>query len=159
MSSLPPTNSAACAAVGPLAQPGSAEDLRIWGMAFPPRPRSVGRVRAQVRSVLDEWKIQDETVDALVLVASELVTNGIRVCSSANIVHVQLTMEEGSLLLEVSDPSAIWPCEVAAGPEDESGRGLLLARELAQEFGAVARDHIGKTVCARFTLPAGRPGG
>jgi two-component sensor histidine kinase len=79
----------------------------------------------------------------------------VAVCSRANIVHVQLTVDDDSLLLEVSDPSTTWPREVAAGPEDEDGRGLLLARELAQEFGAVARDHIGKTVYARFILRAG----
>jgi hypothetical protein len=77
MSSFPPTNSAACPAAGPLGQLRSAEDSRIWAMAFPPRPTSVGRARAQVRSTLAAWKIPDETVDDLVLVTSELVTNGI----------------------------------------------------------------------------------
>jgi anti-sigma regulatory factor (Ser/Thr protein kinase) len=123
-------------------------------MAFTPHDGSVRLARGQVRRALGAWGIPDDIVDALVLVTSELVTNGIRVCPRTNVVQVQLTVSVDSVLLEVSDPSSVQPQEKAATPEDEGGRGLLLAREYAQELGVKPRPHVGKTVYARFVLSA-----
>ncbi|MEV7344136.1 ATP-binding protein [Streptomyces sp. NPDC093544] len=55
--------------------------------------------------------------------------------------------------IEVADASTCQPrfgSETVAGPEDESGRGLLLVAVLAARWGTVPRTPIGKTVWAEI---------
>jgi hypothetical protein len=53
--------------------------------------------------------------------------------------------------IEVGDASTCLPrfgSETVAGPEDESGRGLLLVAVLAARWGTAPRTPVGKTVWA-----------
>jgi anti-sigma regulatory factor (Ser/Thr protein kinase) len=126
-----------------------AQTALYWGQGFSPMPQSVGRARREARSALQDWQVPEDVVDTVVLLISELVTNGIRACPRGRLVHVALTAGQCSVLLEVSDPSRILPMRVEAGDEDDSGRGLLLVERLADSSGVRPRPVAGKTVWAR----------
>ena len=65
--------------------------------------------------------------------------------------HLRVTFDVRAHLIriEVADASASPPLlapATAAGPDDETGRGLLLVEALAVRWGTVPRDPVGKTV-------------
>ncbi|WP_329184660.1 ATP-binding protein [Actinacidiphila glaucinigra] len=121
---------------------------QAWEMWFTPFPKTVYIARRQVSRVLNGWGVPDDAVDTAVLITSELVTNAIRHCDTRHLVHVQVTDDGTQLLLEVSDPSHRRPRPTVAPSHAESGRGLMLVRVVAADFGARDRDPVGKTVWA-----------
>lgn len=135
--------------------PGELTTAQTWELWLTPQPEAVGEARRQVRLTLTDWKVPDDAVDTAVLITSELVTNAIRHCDIGHLVHVHITDDGGQLLLEVSDPSRWHPRPVIASIDAENGRGLLLVRAAAADFGARDRDPVGKTVWATVPrLPA-----
>ncbi|MFD3456814.1 ATP-binding protein [Streptomyces sp. NPDC058691] len=129
-----------------MTQPNAA--TQAWQMWFTPFPKTVYVARRQVSRVLAGWDVPGDAVDTAVLITSELVTNAIRHCDTEHLVHVHVTDDGATLLLEVSDPSRQHPRPVIAPAEAESGRGLMLVRAAAADFGARDRDPVGKTVWA-----------
>ncbi|MDX2849300.1 ATP-binding protein [Streptomyces sp. PA03-3a] len=121
---------------------------QTWQMWFTPFPKTVYIARRQVSRVLAGWDVPEEAVDTAVLITSELVTNAIRYCDTRHLVHVQITDDAAELLLEVSNPSRLYPRPGIAPSHAESGRGLMLVRAAAADFGARDRDPVGKTVWA-----------
>jgi len=99
------------------------------------------------------WRWPGDAEDAVVMV-SELVTNAI---SHGRVVgyHLRLrlaALEDGTLLIDVSDPFAEFPNFGAVpGPrlEQECGRGLLVIRCLGGRVSWFLRQDAGKTVRAR----------
>ncbi|WP_455352791.1 ATP-binding protein [Streptomyces sp. SYSU K217416] len=116
---------------------------------LPRTPRSVGRARAFLAGQAREWKVPDDVSDTAVLLLSELMTNA---CRHARVppgreVWVRCVVREGALRVEVSDANGTLPQLRHAGPDDESGRGLVLVAALAAAWGAFPRAcGIGKTV-------------
>ncbi|MDQ0788268.1 anti-sigma regulatory factor (Ser/Thr protein kinase) [Streptomyces sp. B3I8] len=91
---------------------------------------------------------------AVALVVGELAANAVRHGRvPGRDFGLRLAMDEaaGLVRVEVADadsahrPPAVPP---AAGPEDESGRGLLLVDVLATRWGSAPREPVGKTVWA-----------
>jgi serine/threonine-protein kinase RsbW len=120
-------------------------------MWFTPLPKAVRIARLQVSRALSSWGVPEDAVDIAVLITSELLTNAIRHChydDPAHLVRVCITDEGPELLLEVSDPSRERPRPGTAASDAESGRGLLLVRAAAVDFGARDREPDGKTVWA-----------
>jgi len=103
--------------------------------------------------ILHRAHVPDGAVDTTVLIVSELVTNAIRHCDRRHLVQLRVIDNGNSLLVEVDDPNTRHPRPVIAAPDAEGGRGLLLVRAIAAEFGARRREPIGKTVWA--TVEAG----
>ncbi|WP_181786125.1 ATP-binding protein [Streptomyces phytophilus] len=135
---------------------------REWSMGYVMGYRSVPLVRVHVRRQLALWRWGGDAQDAAVVV-SELVTNAIQYGRRiGRRVWVRLAVrEDGSLVIDVSDPQATLPPRVLdpslPGPEEERGRGLFLARGLGAELSWFPREFVGKTV--RATLePGPRPG-
>ncbi|GAA5706591.1 hypothetical protein AQJ43_24290 [Streptomyces avermitilis] len=121
-----------------------------WSMGYPMTLRSVRLARLHVRRRLTMWQWGGDIDDA-VLVASELVANAVR---HARVVGRELwvriaELEGDGLLVEVADPVRAFP-EVAAEPDGEGGRGLLVVRHLTAELDWFLRADVGKTVRARF---------
>lgn len=119
---------------------------------FPEEPGTVRSARAAVRGQLGDWGL-GSLGDVTELLVSELVTNALRHASGP--IGVRLLRSAGkphTLQVEVSDPLPDPPLERAAGPEEESGRGLQLVAGAARRWGTRPAD-AGKAVWFELSLP------
>ncbi|MFW6722388.1 ATP-binding protein [Streptomyces sp. MAR4 CNY-716] len=124
-----------------------------WKMLFIPYAKSVRLVRAQVTKALAGWGCCGGAADDVVLICSELATNAVQHAHTpGRLFMVRLTLRGRVCVIEVSDANRVPPRRLAAGPEDECGRGLRLVAELADGMGHHDREPLGKTVWARVTL-------
>lgn len=114
-------------------------------------PSSVAISREFVRSRLVGWEMADK-VDSAVLIASELVTNGVLHARTA--LQVRLITDGPTVRIEVSDENPRVPNPGPCPPDATSGRGLALVSSLASSWGIEHRDG-GKVVWAE--LGPGRP--
>ncbi len=114
----------------------------------PARHRVVDKVRA--------WGVplDDETADAIGLVASELITNA--VVHGSGPITVTLSHSSGSLVIDVLDTNSKVPKSGCLEAEDEGGRGLVLVDFLAARSGW-KRVQGGKHVWAEIALPKSAP--
>ncbi|MYV52510.1 ATP-binding protein [Streptomyces sp. SID3212] len=113
-------------------------------------------MRRTLRGVLTDWGVT-ELVEDMELIGSELVGNAVRHGSGLG-VGVLLAAQDNLVLLEVSDGTAGQPAERHADNEDEDGRGLLIVRALAKDYGWRANDRGGTTIWATLPLPTRRAG-
>ncbi|MGW2959419.1 ATP-binding protein [Streptomyces sp. NPDC001220] len=91
-----------------------------------------------------------QTVDAILLTVSELVTNAHRHAhSSAQLV---MTCDDHCLHVSVHDSSRDLPVPREAGTESLGGRGMLLVDAMADEWESHPCPH-GKSVSACFHVP------
>ncbi|MFJ6086780.1 ATP-binding protein [Streptomyces sp. NPDC092369] len=91
-----------------------------------------------------------QTVDAVLLAVSELVTNAHRHAhSSAQLV---MTCDDRCLHVSVHDRSGVLPVAREADSESLGGRGMLLVDAVADTWEAHACPH-GKSVSACFRIP------
>lgn len=83
------------------------------------------------------------------LLTSELVTNAL--AHGRGEIHLRVADEKGHLRVEVSDEARLAPRQRDIGPQDESGRGLMLVERLSAAWGvSPSGSGPGKTVW--FTL-------
>ncbi|MFI6893364.1 ATP-binding protein [Streptomyces sp. NPDC050256] len=119
---------------------------------FPRRRTSVGASRDFVIGVLTEWQL-GSLIEDIELCVSELATNALlHGAPAGREFSVVLHRVEELVRLEVRDSGPGRP--VVQHPDDAacSGRGLHLARALADDFGI--DDHVvGKTVWLAFKAP------
>lgn len=125
---------------------------------LPCGPRSVSRARALLAEQARAWKVPDEPAATAVLLLSELMTNAVRharVPVGREIV-TRCVLGGDLFRVEVIDANAAPPCPRAAGPDDESGRGLALVEALSDAWGANPRPYgIGKTVWFELIVGGG----
>ncbi|MEU6664945.1 SpoIIE family protein phosphatase [Streptomyces sp. NPDC046727] len=105
---------------------------------FDADPREVGRARRLVRERLLDWGLP-HPVETAELLVSEVVTNAVRHAGGDRI--ALRVVRTDALLFEVTDEEPALPALLAAGPYDESGRGLRVVSRLAREWGASASGH------------------
>lgn len=110
----------------------------------PARRELVDKIRA--------WGVplDEETADAVRLVASELITNA--VVHGAGPITVTLSHRPGRLVIDVLDGAPSVPRTDRAQADDENGRGLALVRLLATRC-AWEPAGAGKRVWAEMALP------
>ncbi|MEU5275540.1 PAS domain S-box protein [Streptomyces asoensis] len=113
---------------------------------FPATPASVPEGRAFLHKALTSWNCSDTADDALLLL-SETLTNAVQHSEGPVGLHLHRTATD--LTVEVSDRSPQLPQPRVAVEDAESGRGLLLVRALAADWGVRPTDE-GKTTW--FTL-------
>jgi hypothetical protein len=116
------------------------------------RRSSVPAARHHVETLLKEWKLGG-LVDVAALITSELTGNVINHArGTGEFFDLGLRRRGGLLILEVSD-SYQWqmPELRKPGPDDLSGRGLLIVDALSENWGVRPRDP-GKTVWAHLTI-------
>ncbi|MFD4947020.1 ATP-binding protein [Streptomyces sp. NPDC058239] len=115
-------------------RPGT-EALR-YCFALPAHPESVAGARRLTRARLDEWRLDDDTHEAAILIVSELVTNAVVHTESARVV-CELHCLDGRLRIAVQDqghqPGGPQLCRTA---DDEHGRGLLLVDAMSSSWGS-----------------------
>src|SRR5215472_13090213 len=109
-------------------------------------PSAVGCARLHARNVMYEWNLSS-VADSVELIVSELVTNAIRASTDADgrpryvtgaglaRVHLRLSSNRQRVLIEVSDQDNRKPAPKVVGPDDESGRGLMLIEALCEQWG------------------------
>ncbi|MGV9990543.1 ATP-binding protein [Streptomyces sp. NPDC003374] len=139
--------------------PGHAFEMRFTST---PRGARLARRLAAVR--LDAWGIPYGTDphDALVLIVAELTANAVRhghVPGRDFHLRLHAAADGGTVRVEVTDtraehhPRRPTAAEATAGPEQETGRGLLLVSHLAARWDWHPRpDGPGKTVWAEYAL-------
>ncbi|MFJ2651227.1 SpoIIE family protein phosphatase [Streptomyces sp. NPDC087420] len=114
---------------------------------LPAEPEAAPIARAAARRQLDAWGVDEETAFTTELVVSELVGNAIRY--GAPPLRLRL-IRERMLTCEVSDGAASAPHVKHARTVDETGRGLFIIANLAEQWGTRFQDE-GKTVWAQCT--------
>ena len=99
-------------------------------------PGATPCARLHTRTVLHEWGLND-LAEAAELIVSELVTNAVRASTAPDgrprydatgmpVVVLRLASDHFKLLIEVWDVIPGAPAAEHPGPDDESGRGLML---------------------------------
>jgi anti-sigma regulatory factor (Ser/Thr protein kinase) len=100
--------------------------------------------RMHTRAVLTEWELHD-LADSAELIVSELVTNAVRASTDPAgqprydgaglpVVIVRLGTDRTRVMIEVWDGISGAPVAEHAGPDDESGRGLVLVEAVCDRW-------------------------
>ncbi|WP_316520138.1 ATP-binding protein [Kitasatospora brasiliensis] len=134
--------------------------LRTWETVLTEHSNSVRTARRLVRTQLNSWSWSGDPVDDLVLITSELVTNAVvHACQGYGEVRLSLQEFGGDCRLEVWDPRGDLQLRRPHPRRfTEGGRGIDLVRQLAFDFGVIARRDAGKRVWVRMLLdPANTP--
>ncbi len=134
-------------------------------------PTAPGAARSYVRATLAQWWMNG-LADALELVVSELVTNGVNASSDGAgapryvegrmpVIRLCLLTDGVRLVAEVWDQAPGVPVRLNAGRDDENGRGLDLVDMITgSRWGwRPARSGPGKCVWCEFTVPTTTDGG
>jgi anti-sigma regulatory factor (Ser/Thr protein kinase) len=129
-------------------------------------PTAPAAARAYVRTALAQWGMTGLS-DTVELVVSELVANGVNASTDDEgrplyldgkmlMIRVALLTDGTRLIAEVWDQAPGMPVRVAAGQDDETGRGLSLVDTLTgSQWGwQHAPAGPGKCVWAEFSVPA-----
>ncbi|MGV9351033.1 ATP-binding protein [Streptomyces spiralis] len=96
-------------------------------------PWRVRHLRAVSRAHLTEWGLAALT-DTMEVLVSEIAGNAVRhTCSDR--ITLSLSVADGVVRLEVDDNTEGHPQLRHPGPEEESGRGLLIVDALATDWG------------------------
>ncbi|QNP66454.1 ATP-binding protein [Streptomyces genisteinicus] len=144
---------------GPLSYEG------VWRFTAPAVDVSVPQARRAVRDLLDRQgvPVSDDTVQGLMLIVSELVTNAVRHAALLSPeVAVEVAIGERWVRVSVEDNHPYRPKALETDSAQTGGRGLLLVREVTREAGGVCDVEQtasgGKVIWAELPLaPALRP--
>ncbi|MGW1161982.1 ATP-binding protein [Streptomyces sp. NPDC002519] len=106
---------------------------RTW--LLPHRPEAAGRARRRARSFLERRRMDQPTIDRVLLLVSELVTNAVEHARPPIMLHLRVGPRR--IRVEVTDggparSQAAWTA--SCGP-DEHGRGLCVIDEIATAHG------------------------
>lgn len=115
---------------------------RVLEQELPAEPRSASQARQAITSALIT-DVADTTLDTLVLLTSELVTNV--VAHARTTCHLGVELLPDVVRVSVSDESGVPLAPRKATDEAESGRGLALVETLSTNWGVIERP-AGKTV-------------
>ncbi|MDT0469245.1 SpoIIE family protein phosphatase [Streptomyces gibsoniae] len=126
--------------------PFPADQLATWHLDH--HPKAVATARTHTQHQLTHWGVDEETAYTSEMIVSELVTNAVRYGTPP--LRLQL-IKDRTLTCEVHDANSLAPRLRHAKTIDESGRGLFIIAQLAQNWG-VRYSLDGKTVWAEQTL-------
>ncbi|MET7846299.1 ATP-binding protein [Streptomyces sp. NPDC005356] len=112
----------------------------------------MAQARAHAVDALREWQIDDDIVEALRLIVSELVTNAV-VHTASRIIEITVSATATEAIVTVTDQGLFGtPLAREARPEEEHGRGLALVEALATRWESIPLAD-GTQVEAAVTLP------
>jgi anti-sigma regulatory factor (Ser/Thr protein kinase) len=114
-------------------------------LTLPADLSSVSQARNFLRRALAEWAVEGFEL-AAPQVLTELATNAALHARSAYTVH--LLLDDGHLLVEVSDSSPMMPQQRHYGTGATTGRGIALVEALSEAWGCESSP-TGKTVWCR----------
>lgn len=115
--------------------PGPPQRIEGFSSSYPPDEGSIGRARGNLVRWLAGLGADEDVVDELAVVVSELVTNAVRATSGPDgCVGVAADCAGGDVVIEVTNPSASWVDAAQRWDLDDplraGGRGLLIVRSL-----------------------------
>lgn len=151
---------------GPEPGPAQGPQPEVFSMQFTSSPRGARLARRLAVKRMEVWghPAESDLSCSVALLVGELTANAIshgRVPGRdfrLSLGHTPRTgSSAGGVRIEVSDASPEPPPvrPVVHGPDDESGRGLLLVDVLAVRWGTAPRHPVGKTVWAEVEDEAG----
>ena len=109
---------------------------------FDSHPRSAKQARRFVAARLSGH--HPDLVEAATLMVSELVTNSIRHATGPVAITLEVTADR--LRIDVSDPGPGTPSVRSPAPGENSGRGLRIIAELADDWGLTSNPETGNNV-------------
>jgi len=112
---------------------------------------AVSNARRIVTDNLREWGVPEETIDEVVLMASELVTNAF--LHGRPPIDLRLHSTGNEITFEVQDRAPYRPRRRRAEEDDENGRGLQIVAILADRWGSRATG-TGKSVWCTLAYAA-----
>ncbi|MFE7123559.1 ATP-binding protein [Streptomyces sp. NPDC057617] len=141
-------------------------DREHW-FGFPSLRANVRTARDTVRRQLRAWRLPGDVCTDAVLFVSELTTNAVIHSESTSVLCGLSLTSRQRLRIEVHDDgrTAACPSGTHPGSEDESGRGLLIVRQLADSWGTTVSSRTGGNVAwavlrvelAQLDEPSHRP--
>ncbi len=142
--SAAPVPQRAAPSPGRAAAPAGPPESR-WRRVFPGDARQLGLLRRWLSSLLPPCPARDDVA----CVASELAANAIRHSTSgqSDWFAVEITRHPTMVRVAVADSGAASGPREVDDPDSESGRGMVLIRELSARYG-VHGDHRGRLVWA-----------
>ncbi|MFE2533624.1 ATP-binding protein [Streptomyces sp. NPDC059371] len=114
-----------------------------WRLVLEHGPQAPASARSAARRVMRAWGVHEETVDDVLMVVSEFVTNAVHYAEppiAVNLGHC----DDQAVLVSVTDggPRAVEDQYGADRPADEHGRGTHIVDALAVDAGAAAGDGL-----------------
>ncbi|MGP3999816.1 ATP-binding protein [Streptomyces sp. 8N706] len=112
----------------------------VWRFTAPALESSVPQARHAVRDLLRNQRVpvQDDVVQGLLLIVSELVTNAVRHAALLSPeVAVEVSVGAGWVRVAVEDNHPYRPKALVADQGQTGGRGLLLVKAVTAEAGGV----------------------
>ncbi|WP_046777727.1 SpoIIE family protein phosphatase [Streptomyces yangpuensis] len=147
---------AACGCGAPVAHPARPARRTMLTVAQA-EPERIAGARRQVRELLHDWA-DEEQLDAVVLMVSEMVTNVLVHTDGDALLVAEAVGELGErrLRVEVADSSDELPHKRHPGEMASSGRGVLLMEMLADAWGVDPRGE-GKSIWFELYEQSKRP--
>jgi anti-sigma regulatory factor (Ser/Thr protein kinase) len=141
----------------PAAWPPADVRTAVWAQTFLAQPEQVGQARKSLARVLDGCPTAADAIACL----SELAANAVTHRRSAQpggtfTVRAGLT-SAGRLRVEVTDQGGPWT--QPAPTDGQHGRGLLIVRQLARDFGISGDNRTSRTVWFELACPCAIPPG
>jgi len=134
---------------------GELSGQRTRTVAFDPASVSVRRAREVVKELCAEGAVGQETLDTVLLLTSELVTNAVLHGEGQAVLDGHV--DPRRVRVTITDESPKLPqVRHTEGQLTEGGRGMLLVEELATRWGVDATTSGGKTVW--FEVAQEQPG-
>jgi len=126
---------------------GYGSDMAHLELSVPPIPSSVPASRRKLRAWLDSLPCNEETREDVLVVLSELVTNGV-IHDGGAAIAVMATSDASGIVLEVDTADGMSPTSAyhrRIADTSEAGRGLAIVSALADSVTMVAargRRHV-----------------
>jgi len=117
-------------------------------LRLPPEPGIPAAVRRRLGDALPAWGLDEDAVDAVLFVATELVTNAVEHAGTA--LELTVVAEGGDVLVSVRDRSTAGPRLQPFRELAPRGRGLQMVAALARQWSWTPHPD-GKTVWARVS--------
>jgi len=118
--------------------------------ALAPSADTGSRARKALRQLFESARVDRDTSDTAVLLATELVTNAVE--HGRGSAYLDAAVDDRAIRLEVTDGSTVRPQPNTTVTDlDERGRGLMLIDALASRWGINSRPD-GKTVWCELDL-------
>jgi anti-sigma regulatory factor (Ser/Thr protein kinase) len=125
--------------------------MSVGALAVRHHATSAAVVRHSIADDLAGNAVARDSIDDVVLVASELVGNAVVHTDDAEDLDISWELEPGSVVVRVADPSDDLPRQLDIATAGASGRGLAIVAAIATDWGVERRDH-GKQVWARVPV-------
>ncbi|HET6877176.1 MAG TPA: ATP-binding protein [Jatrophihabitans sp.] len=119
-------------------------------------PGGAAKVRREIAEDLRRHRLTPDSIDDVVLVASELVTNAV-LHARDGLTGLDVAWDviddhsSSAVVVRVNDTSSTPPLRRQAGPQATGGRGLAIVAAIAEDWG-VRPQSSGKQVWARVPV-------